>query len=244
MRLSPLIAIAAFLVAVCAPGWAKKAPDPMELKARLTVQVDAAGKVSAVQLAGKAAKGLPASVSEPLLADARTWTFDPALRDGQPVPSTTHVAITLRADPVDEDGEAWALRITRATNGPAVESTEPPRYPMNAIRNGAVARVLVEADITPDGTVAAARLVEVKTPKSRYADDFAKATLASVQQWRFIPEQVAGQPIAGTVRLPTTFCLSGRKCFPMEDAEQPVDGEAIAQAPATRLLTELAGRVL
>ena len=241
MRLSLTTAVLATFL--CATAWAKS-PEPMEIKAGLSVQVDASGHVSAVQLVEKDAERLPASVSEPLLADARSWTFDPAQRNGQAVPSTTHVAVTLRADPLDDKGDAWALRITRASNGPRAQSTAPPRYPMNAIRNRAVARVMVEVDIAPDGSVAEARLVDVQTPKSRYADDFAKATLASVQEWRFIPEQVAGQPIAGTVRLPTTYCISGMKCYPMDDPQEPADGEAIAMTPATRLRTDLAGRVL
>lgn len=243
MRAFQPVAIAAFLVALCAPASART-PEPMELRAGLTVQVDASGKVSAVQLMEKDAERLPATIREPLLADARAWSFDPALRNGQPVPSSTHVFLTLRADPVDAKGDAWALRITRASNGPAVERPEAPRYPMNAIRNGAVARVVVEVDVAADGSVEEARVVEVESSKSRYNDDFVDATLATVDSWRFTPEQVAGQPIAGTVQVPTTYCISGRECFPTDDPAQPVDGEPVALAPVTRLRTELAGRVL
>ena len=225
---------------------AAKPAESMDVRAALQVDVDATGTVASAQLVPKDAARLPAAIADPLLADARSWRFEPATRDGTPVASSTHVRLTLRFEPLDADGEAWTLRIVRASNGPLVTRSTPPAYPKAAIHARAAARVTVDVDIAADGAVLDSRVVEVDiAPRHRrHADTFAESTLESTRTWRYIPEQVAGEPVASTVREITTYCINDPDCYRPDDPAAPVDGESIAEAPVTRPLTDLVGRTL
>jgi TonB family protein len=58
----------------------------------LTVTVDRSGKVSDVQIA----KPLGVGLDEKAVAAVKTWTFEPAIEDGNPVPASLQVVVGFR----------------------------------------------------------------------------------------------------------------------------------------------------
>ena len=77
----------------------------------LRVAVGADGKPGDIDL-DPASPALPAALNEAAIAAVRTWTFNPATKDGQPVPSQVVVPVKFALDPAAEtatDAPAGAL---------------------------------------------------------------------------------------------------------------------------------------
>ena len=207
----------------------------------VAVEVGADGKVAALRIDDPRA---PESVRAPLMDAVRGWEFEPAKVEGRPAASRTHVHLTLSAEPVEGRRDALALRIVSASAGPGMDEAPPPRYPRRAISVGAMAEVVVEADITAEGVVTDVRehAVETNRGHERHAAMFVRASLGAVRKWRFVPEQVEGHGVATTVLVPITFCIATRPCVRMDRSQaQPA---LIAEHPATKLKTEVVGRIL
>ncbi len=65
----------------------------------------------------------------------------------------------------------------------------PPKYPEQQAKEGVEGWVLVEFDISPDGTVQNAEVIE-STP----ARVFDQSALSAVQRWKYEPKLVGGKP--------------------------------------------------
>ncbi len=78
-----------------------------------------------------------------------------------------------------------------------------PVYPQAARRKGAEGKVLLEVNVTPQGT---AREISVATSSgSSILDD---AALAAVRQWKFIPARSGGEIVEAKVIVPVEFKLN------------------------------------
>jgi TonB family protein len=83
-------------------------PQPTEAARRdfvqgtvvLEVDIDAQGRVGAIEVLC----GLPAGLTEAAVEAVRTWTFEPATRNGVPVRTRQVVPIEYSFDPTDSDG--------------------------------------------------------------------------------------------------------------------------------------------
>ena len=75
---------------------------------------------------------------------------------------------------------------------------DPPRYPREALRRGTEGFVLVEFTVTEKGGVADATVIEsaLSLHSDGMRDDFERAALGSVNQYRFVPATQAGRPIS------------------------------------------------
>lgn len=210
-----------------------------------TVAVDSSGRVESVAMR---ADDMPDAIRVPLERDILRWQFEPARVGGQPASSVTHVHVNVVAE--QQDGEdAYALRIASARNGPAFGEMTPPRYPPRALRSATGGEVVVLVDIAADGTVADAQLASsTAAPGSRslHLPDLEKSALKAVRKWTFTPEQVAGQPVASQVKLPIRFCVGTSACMPFSEQQpsEPAGQQLIAEQPAVRLKTDVAGRTL
>ena len=233
-----LFTFAASLIALSAHAVGQGTPY---LHASAEVELGADGKVRSIELDGKR---IPESARAPLEAQIASWEFEPARVDGRPVSSRTHVHVTLKAEPLEDNPDALALRIAAASAGPGTIDARPPRYPSQAIRAGAMADVIVQADVNADGVVTAVREHAVKTNRGheRYGELFTRISMDAVRNWRFEPEQVEGHGVATTILVPINFCIDNRPCTKM-DPEKPQQ-TLIAEHPVAKLKTEVVGRVL
>jgi protein TonB len=80
-----------------------------------------------------------------------------------------------------------------------------PDYPLSARRKGWEGRVLVEVLVSPEG-----RAREVKLARSSGHEILDAAALDAVRDWQFRPAERNGQAVAGRIRVPISFRLTGR----------------------------------
>lgn len=258
------IALATLLSGLAAGGIATAShPDQaLVTQVHAAVAVDASGRVGEIDFGELS---LPEALRAPLLREMRGWEFEPARKAGLPVPSLTHIALSLRAEQVDAAADAWAVRITHASNGPRVLSRGMPRLPLEILRGGSLQmQLLIEADVDAQGVV---RSVQVESTRSNLKGRTGARRTARVEEawedafsrWTFLPEQVQGQPIASHITMPMSICVERLKagakrdsptCFEDDadagDDRRPniPDGVALAEEPVARLKTNVIGRVL
>lgn len=188
---------AGLLALACA--WPARAADVREQSYSIGADVDAQGKVTALQFDDESVP-----VRKLLTAAVQQWQFVPAKRDGQPVPAHTFIRARIRAIP-DAQGE-YGLRVSFVGNGPRLERTAAPKYPKDAVRRRQSAFMWLDATVLPDGNLADLKV-------SRRFDDWPVASsieqsvLAAARRWRASAEQVDSRPVATHLRVPVTFTL-------------------------------------
>jgi hypothetical protein len=201
---------------------AAQAPPPQVVLA-FHMAVDADGRPTSLE----PPPGLPASIGQTVDAWAKGLRFVPASIDGVPQASTTYLRV--RFDTSDPN----AVKLLSAMTGPGMVAGEFPPPP----ENDAAAFFLVAFD--PLGQVTG---VEVDTAHSPMASKkFTRWAERYLRGFRFMPETVASQPVAGRVRIPLLYCHRSRRCaaeLPELPGQPPVaSGEAIADSvlkPAAR----------
>ena len=239
MRAGTLALVAALLLPAAALHAAKR-DMRTTFGVSAAVEVDASGRVTEARIVSGSA---PKSVSDPLEAEIRSWEFEPAMVDGRAAASSAHVHVSLRADPVPGQADAFAVRVVAANVAPGKRHAPAPRYPMSAIRSRAVAQVVLAVDVGPDGRVTGVREQSVRTNRGKEMSGtlFVRYSTDAVREWEFVPEQVEGHPVATTVLVPIQFCIDGMDCF--DDGEAP-STEIASENPVTRLKSDVVGRTL
>lgn len=129
-------------------------------------------------------------------ARVRELRFTPAVIDGQAFGGTTHVVLGVCA--TQRDGNL-ALAADYRSNGPGfangVPHHKPPPYPLEAIRAGHSAKMEVGFVVEPDGS-ATLESVEYDGFVHSSAKRFFEPALRHwVEQFRYLPEEVDGQPV-------------------------------------------------
>jgi TonB family protein len=82
----------------------------------------------------------------------------------------------------------------------ASKNLNPPRYPVDAAKQGITGSVVMIVDVAADGSVSNA-IIEKSQPQGV----FDAVSLEAVQKWKFEPAMKDGKPAAGRVRVPITF---------------------------------------
>jgi TonB family protein len=173
------------------------------------VDVDASGKPVAV----RAPEELPGIVREALERRVAGWSYEPAIRDGVQVASTTFVYVGVCARP---DGDGLRLGVDYKANGPRLMTRlhrmPPPAYPDDAVRAGAEGRFLVNYEVRPDGSTRFISLEaeEGKRLRGGQRKTFEGALMAWVEGLRYEPERVDGMAVSTQQRVPVIFSLGGR----------------------------------
>lgn len=190
------------------------------------VDVDASGAVTAVEPLGEVMDGLRPSLE----AAARRAEFVPATKGGVPVPSRTAVLVSVA---FAKAGRNVTAQVTGVSAGSALPLA-PPRYPRDALRRQASARVMLrivfDASGRRDESLSGVERVdgplkdvrpgrETKVP---YEADFRAAALSALAAWTYTPDEVDGQPVAVDVRIPMTFCAGTRGCPEFAPVTEPV----------------------
>jgi protein TonB len=131
-------------------------------------------------------------------------TFTPATEDGKPVEMAVQIPIAFRLDNEMESGS----RDTASETMPELitESIVKPEYPEEARDAGVTGRVLVEAEVLPDGTPGK---IIIKDGIAGYPG-FEQMAIEAVRQWRFTPGTKDGKPVTATVMIPLEFSLEDK----------------------------------
>jgi protein TonB len=77
-----------------------------------------------------------------------------------------------------------------------------PAYPLAARRRGIAGKVVLRAEVTPEGFCA-----DVRVERSSGHELLDDTALEAVRKWRFVPAKRAGRAVAATVTIPINFKL-------------------------------------
>lgn len=157
------------------------------------------------------------AVAESALVAFRTWTFQPARRDGEPVPFRGQVSLELAVDGMvvinnvhDVNAKFmsrldWRDSTSRLASAGEVDQlpvpleASPPALPESYRGKDVTGTVLVDFYIDETG--------RVRMPAIARADDpaLADVAMAAVSEWRFAPPTRDGRPVKVRARLPFEF---------------------------------------
>ena len=190
-------ALFAFALSAALPGPAHAADKPKQVWIDAPIMIGADGTASIGELKG--ATGALSEAAREALARAR---YLPARRDGSPVASGTHVTAILVLTPAGADD--YSISLKDINLAPAGLTVAPPRYPVDMVRGNRSGDVELRLRIGVDG-----KPVYLRTVSSSH-QAFEKAAIASMKQWKFEPQQVAGQPVEVEVSQPVRFFPRGQ----------------------------------
>lgn len=198
------------------PMLAQAQVSPRQVVLPFHMAVDAEGHPVAVE----PPQGLPPSIGETVEAWASRLRFVPASVDGVPQASTTTLRVTF------DTTDPQVVKVAAASTGPGVTFGEQPPAP----ENDGAGYFVVEYDAAGQVTS-----VELDTEHSPMASrKFTRWAERYFEGLRFEPETVAGQPVAGSVRIPLVYCHRRRSCSvslePLPGMQQVVRGQVIAKS--------------
>jgi TonB family protein len=185
-------------------------------------------------------KEMEAISGEPLLVNAfkdalKKWRFEPQLRDGHAIPFITRVGMTFgyEGTVTESNEDPPPAATTAAPSGAATASSQPlppgnvppqltgplqpmtgiavghlfkrvaPIYPADARRNNIHGTVILHALIAKDGTVHDLEVVSGPPELTR-------AAMGAVEQWRYTPYLLKGEPVEVHTTIQVNFNLGGR----------------------------------
>jgi TonB family protein len=190
--------------------------------ASIQVAADVTVSADGVATPGEFVPEVPAALQLRLQDRVRSWSFEPAKRDGKPVAAQSGIVLQLR---MHEAGEKVSFVIEDAWMAPRTLTMVAPVYPVDAVRHRRQGDVRLEAIVDPSGV---ARSVRVATPSEWAQLD--RAATRAVEQWRFQPEVVDGTPISTRVLVPISFRISDGNASPRRKLSRGVES---IQEPAT-----------
>ena len=196
-----------------------------------SVEIGADGRVIASQLFAGDGGGYADAVEQQL----RSWHFQPD-RTGQANAVTdTFVRVVSRAA---ADGSPQLVSVGV---GPAPRHLTRPDYPVSAQRMGDEGVVVLRLQLDAEGRVQAR---EVQQTEGHVTRRMASAALAAARDWRFQPERINGQAVAGEVLMPVCFYVGedpSSVCRWQGPTHASMSGLAIVSTePTVRLLQPLA----
>jgi TonB family protein len=192
------------------------------------IQVSEAGDVESAEVIS----GDPV-LAKSAISAVKKWKFKPFIKDGRPVPISSKVPfgfafsdkVTEGKDPTPDGAggtqpNSAGGRIDAQPNSPSDEVPQrvrvsagvtaglllhkvAPVYPMDARRAGIQGTVLLRARIGKDGRIADLQLISGP-------NELAKAAIGAVQQWRYRPYLLMGNPVEVDTQIQVNFTLSPR----------------------------------
>jgi len=179
-------------------------------KADVFYVIDARGQVAQARIVsasndvfGKAAQ-----------AAVESWRFEPALRDGKPVPALgrrdVQFKLYLPSD-ASELRQFYGIKKGTAEFAMANEldaalkpiKRKAPQYPMTLFQERPAGTATIECIIDRNGRVCLPRIIEASQ------EEFGWSAATAAASWRFTPPTVEGKPVDVLVRIP--FDFQGRK---------------------------------
>lgn len=223
---------------------------PVErLPQRLVTTISApvvVGADGALRLIGELSVKLDPLMKDLVLDEMRAAHFEPGRINGEPAEVNTNLSVTLGLRDGAMPGE-FLLEVVKVGTGPSMRRVKPPKYPSVLLAQGREALVTTHLRFDANGKVTDAAVLSSSTPEPQLE----KEVLRAVRSWRFTPELVAGNGMAGEAFVPIHFSLGSTSSFRVRLAsgtrlqfwpEKPVDErEQIASAVETEFE---AGRIL
>jgi len=220
------IACLGLIAAIPAMAGTEVKPKIVAFSASVKVEVDATGKPVKVE----APADLPQEIRTYIEKRVTMWHYEPAKSNGVPVAATTYVKVAACAIP-SPAGDAFRLAADFDGNGPRYMGGKlmpPPQYPNESRRQGKEAEFVLILDIAADGKVDIGAIEKADISRPGRSGDFEDELRRWAKSLRFDPEQLAGSPVAGQVRMPVSFFMGATR-----DRKSLVE-ELEAKAKATR----------
>lgn len=164
---------------------------------------------------------------------ALRWRFAPPRVGAERVAGTTYARATLQIVRTDEG--VLHVRLEYRGNGPFIQDRTAPRFPVSMYRRHASGAVVIEAVMTPSGSISKPRVIGHFGPHN---STFAETALEAVRYWKGTPMQVDGRAGATRVRIPILFQSGPRPDRDWPDIMRKVD-QATAPDSATAVPQKL-----
>ena len=199
---------------------------------RAGIVLDATGKLASIEWLGT--KPNDRLVTVPLEAAIRSWEFEPGKVNGVPVATETGLLLHVELHKIAEGG--ITLDIDDARTGALSVKQDPPAYPRDQAMRGVQAHVVVIVKTDGTGQVATATIGDYQGSNTadRSREDFEAAALKAVKSWTYRTEQVGGNGLATTLRVPISFCFDDKWCErnQIKDDRAPADASPPGMAMA------------
>lgn len=138
-------------------------------------------------------------VADAIRSQVATWTLEPSMRDGQPVPRSTSLRVGVRLQPTGWTTFSTATSLVR--EGPRPVKTESPPFPKRLRRIASRGVVVLEFMVSEDGEPFDVSVVSAE-PKGI----FERHAVSTIKRWRYQPAAVGGTAvISGPVRQAIQF---------------------------------------
>lgn len=202
-------------------------------------------------------------------ASIRKWRFEPVLRNGKPVAAKSDMYLTLAARPADS-GYRLSIERVRFHSNRQVTHKIAPAYPLDALRAGVGADLLVALRVDREGGVLDVAVVQGELVSKRRTNpamlkSFEKAAKDAYRKWKYEPgdgdaasettlltimsfstgdsDRVLGgwKPLDKTQPNPIPWLPEAQQEF---DAEGLRQGQSIALDGGVKLQTPVAGASL
>jgi TonB family protein len=189
----------------------------------VVAHIGADGKVVSASI--QKTSGAPADVaafSRVALDSVQNWTFNPARRNGEAVPSDAIVPVIFSdTDAISDKLPDNALNaiLVRTMNYQARETgdkapsenvefrrMDPPRYPPQAIAAKQSGKIVLKVLVDNEGVPQSAEVFKSEPPEAEQI--FAGSSIAAAMQWMFTPGLHDGKPQGGYVLVPFTYTLT------------------------------------
>lgn len=242
-------------------SFAAKSRMEMSMLLEGEIQVSSRGEVTNYHI--KDADKVPPAALDFVTASVESWAFEPPMMDGQSVALLNKMRILVVAQ--EQVDGSFVLRIQSAAFSPANDvdtgyevatvDMAAPRYPKDAARVGAGARVFLVLKIGRDGRVedVFAEQINIITSSMTMSTDrnlygaFERASVETARGWKFTPPHRGEQAEADywTLRVPVTYFI-GREPRSMYGRWEPylrtprktadwVDDSLLANSPEAML---------
>ncbi|RMG46779.1 MAG: TonB family protein [Acidobacteria bacterium] len=164
------------------------------------VRVDREGRVREVERL----RGAEPEIDRSYRRYVRSFRFEPATLDGEPVEAT----MLIRFAPARRPGSsAPVMPGTEGVSGPWLDRKIEPVYPKKARDAGIGGKVILRCTVDRDGWT---REIEVlRAPETD--PGFTEAAIAAVSGWRYRPALLDGAPVESRMTIAVSFTLSGEK---------------------------------
>lgn len=228
MRLLSAVLLCLSLVSASFAAEPQAGPK-LRLNLQVLVPVDAEGQAGAPQIGDQ----LPEEAQALVLERVAALRFEPATRDGAPVSSELSLSVPFTAQNIDGKVQ---YTVGEATAAPIIKQF--PNYPIEAIRDGAAAALIVRVEVAaapgPDRVKAEVVASEYASRRaSRYKRQFEQAALESLSACCRLVETIDGQPLGRVdyvaISYATTF------------SRERVDAEALKASHAGEVVDLPAG---
>ena len=181
---------------VCSGLGHAQQPDEVRKIIHARVSVGADGRVTDATLVEKK---VPATIESAVLARVKDWRFDPVTANGTAVPAVTYAAFYACAM---KSGDGYDLAVRYLDNGPLLERAARFEFqPVVSEFSKAEQTITVKLTILPNGSAKLDDVVMVDVDP-RIDRDLRLSVKHWLQDMRYAPELVGGQPVATAMEWP------------------------------------------